>query len=76
LFLFFDAQHACRSNIVFESYPLTEGFLFTGSIFFSLATGGLEHIFVILAIVFVIAWVFIRFYYGRGRYIGGRRSIV
>ncbi|KAG0035758.1 hypothetical protein BGZ81_000051 [Podila clonocystis] len=41
-----------------------------------IATGGLQHIFVILAIVFVIAWVFTRFCYGSRRYVGGRRSIV
>ncbi|KAF9382943.1 hypothetical protein CPB97_006853 [Podila verticillata] len=41
-----------------------------------IATGGLQHIFIILAVVFVIAWVFTRFFYGRRLYVGGRRSIV
>ncbi|KAF9299913.1 hypothetical protein BGZ74_008497 [Mortierella antarctica] len=41
-----------------------------------IATGNLQHIFVVLALVFVIAWVFTRFCYGGRRYFGGRRSIV
>jgi hypothetical protein len=39
------------------------------------STSGLKHIFIILAVVFIIAWIFCRFCYGRRR--GGRgRSLV
>ncbi|KAI7816036.1 hypothetical protein BC939DRAFT_66498 [Gamsiella multidivaricata] len=39
------------------------------------STAGLKHIFIVLAVVFIIAWIFTRFCYGRRRG-GGRRAIV
>ncbi|KAG0041123.1 hypothetical protein BGZ83_002323 [Gryganskiella cystojenkinii] len=36
------------------------------------STAGLKHIFIILAVIFIIAWIFTRFCYGRRRY--GRRG--
>ncbi|KAF9211872.1 hypothetical protein CPC16_008497 [Podila verticillata] len=38
------------------------------------ATGGLKHIFIVLAVIFIIAWIFTRFCYGRRRH--GRGGVV
>ncbi|KAG0317626.1 hypothetical protein BGZ99_006197 [Dissophora globulifera] len=44
---------------------------------FTVGTGPLEHIFIVLAVIFIIAWIFTRFCYGRGRTgYGGRRILV
>ncbi|ORZ04081.1 hypothetical protein BCR41DRAFT_426105 [Lobosporangium transversale] len=43
---------------------------------FTIGTGPLEHLFIVLAIIFIIAWLFTRFYYGGRRWGYGRRTIV
>ncbi|KAF9155186.1 hypothetical protein BG015_010768 [Linnemannia schmuckeri] len=45
---------------------------------FTIGTGALQHIFIILAVIFIIAWIFTRFCYGGRRRVGGygRRTIV
>ncbi|KAG0016540.1 hypothetical protein BGZ82_001025 [Podila clonocystis] len=40
-----------------------------------IANGGLKHIFIILAVIFIIAWIFTRCCYGRRRH-GRGRAIV
>ncbi|KAF9920740.1 hypothetical protein FBU30_009348 [Linnemannia zychae] len=43
----------------------------------TIGTGALEHIFIILAVIFIIAWIFTRFCYGRRRLGGyGHRTII
>ncbi|KAG0201507.1 hypothetical protein BGX28_005693 [Mortierella sp. GBA30] len=43
----------------------------------TIGTGPLEHIFIVLAVIFIVAWIFTRFCYGgRGRCGGyGHRTI-
>ncbi|KAF9538138.1 hypothetical protein EC957_007213 [Mortierella hygrophila] len=42
----------------------------------TIGTGALQHILIIFAVIFIIAWIFTRFCYGGRRRVGGRRSIV
>ncbi|KAG0055449.1 hypothetical protein BGZ83_008591 [Gryganskiella cystojenkinii] len=41
-----------------------------------IATGGLEYIFLVLALIFIIAWIFTRFCYGGRRCCGSRAVVV